>query len=74
MNKLDKEQTMHATEILTSEHAIIEQVLDCLEKLVERGLNACLHGHSRPSIRAQTGLHVLCAVFRAVGTFKRLNV
>jgi hypothetical protein len=28
---------MHATEILTSEHAIIEQVLDCLEKLVEHG-------------------------------------
>jgi hemerythrin-like domain-containing protein len=28
---------MHATEILTSEHSIIEQVLDCLEKLVERG-------------------------------------
>src|SRR5262245_35827776 len=28
---------MHATEILTIEHSIIEQVLDCLEKLVERG-------------------------------------
>jgi hemerythrin-like domain-containing protein len=28
---------MYATEILTSEHTIIEQVLDCLEKLVERG-------------------------------------